>query len=249
MKHEDQNIEYKQSWREEYLKWICGFANADGGRMLIGVKDDKDGNEISVSDDKIYIANVGSLPDDWTVKRLLGKHSSRPRNPTIAGCVYLTGMIETLGRGIRKVFDECKRHGCPPPMYEVSAGDPGDIMVRIDAAPDAVVESVEPQEAKTIGAKVEGRVGAESGQSRGRVEAGSVTIRERIIAALQSGELSKAGIAEAVGLKCVSGHLNRTVRALLDDGVISATLKDKPASRLQKYRLVRNDMERGVSTK
>ena len=39
MKHEDQNIEYKQSWREEYLKWICGFANADGGRMLIGVKD------------------------------------------------------------------------------------------------------------------------------------------------------------------------------------------------------------------
>ena len=25
---EDQNIEYKQSWRDEYLKWICGFANA-----------------------------------------------------------------------------------------------------------------------------------------------------------------------------------------------------------------------------
>ena len=46
MKHEDQNIEYKQSWKEEYLKWICGFANADGGRMLIGVKDDKEGNEI-----------------------------------------------------------------------------------------------------------------------------------------------------------------------------------------------------------
>jgi len=25
---EDQNTEYKQSWREEYLKWICGFDNA-----------------------------------------------------------------------------------------------------------------------------------------------------------------------------------------------------------------------------
>lgn len=96
--------------------------------------------QISVSDDKLYIANVGSLPDDWTVKRLLGKHSSRPHNPTIAGCVYLTGMIETWGRGIRKVFDECKRHGCPPPVYEVSAGDPGDIQVRIDAAPDAFAD-------------------------------------------------------------------------------------------------------------
>ena len=25
---ESQNIEYKESWRDEYLKWICGFANA-----------------------------------------------------------------------------------------------------------------------------------------------------------------------------------------------------------------------------
>ncbi len=27
---ESQNIEYKESWRDEYLKWICGFANAQG---------------------------------------------------------------------------------------------------------------------------------------------------------------------------------------------------------------------------
>ncbi len=25
---ESQNIEYKQSWHDEYLKWVCGFANA-----------------------------------------------------------------------------------------------------------------------------------------------------------------------------------------------------------------------------
>lgn len=36
---ETQNIEYKQSWRDEYLKWICGFANANGGNIFIG-KDD-----------------------------------------------------------------------------------------------------------------------------------------------------------------------------------------------------------------
>ena len=35
-----QNIEYKESWRDEYLKWICGFANAQGGRIYIGVNDD-----------------------------------------------------------------------------------------------------------------------------------------------------------------------------------------------------------------
>ena len=36
---EKQNIEYKESWRNEYLKWICGFANAQGGRIYIGVDD------------------------------------------------------------------------------------------------------------------------------------------------------------------------------------------------------------------
>jgi ATP-dependent DNA helicase RecG len=37
---EDQNIEYKQAWRDEYLKWICGFANAQGGKIFIGIDDD-----------------------------------------------------------------------------------------------------------------------------------------------------------------------------------------------------------------
>ena len=40
MIEESQNIEHKESWRDEYLKWICGFANAQGGRVYIGVDDD-----------------------------------------------------------------------------------------------------------------------------------------------------------------------------------------------------------------
>ena len=36
---EQQNIEYKSSWHDDYLKWICGFANAQGGKIYIG-KDD-----------------------------------------------------------------------------------------------------------------------------------------------------------------------------------------------------------------
>lgn len=36
---ESQNIEWKESWRDEYLKWICGFANAQGGSIYIGVDD------------------------------------------------------------------------------------------------------------------------------------------------------------------------------------------------------------------
>jgi ATP-dependent DNA helicase RecG len=37
---EQQNMEYKSIWKDEYLKWICGFANAQGGRIFIGKNDD-----------------------------------------------------------------------------------------------------------------------------------------------------------------------------------------------------------------
>jgi ATP-dependent DNA helicase RecG len=36
---EQQNIEYKSSWHDDYLKWICGFANAQGGKIYIDKND------------------------------------------------------------------------------------------------------------------------------------------------------------------------------------------------------------------
>lgn len=36
---ETQNTEWKASWRDDYLKWICGFANASGGKLYIGIDD------------------------------------------------------------------------------------------------------------------------------------------------------------------------------------------------------------------
>ena len=36
---ETQCVEWKETWRDEYLKWICGFANAYGGVLTIGKND------------------------------------------------------------------------------------------------------------------------------------------------------------------------------------------------------------------
>ena len=44
---EQQNIEYKQSWHDDYLKWIAGFANSQGGTIYIGVDDQ--GNVTGIS--------------------------------------------------------------------------------------------------------------------------------------------------------------------------------------------------------
>lgn len=53
---ETQNIEYKTSWRDEYLKWICGFANANGGTIFIG-KDDN-GKTVGVDDAKKLLEEI-----------------------------------------------------------------------------------------------------------------------------------------------------------------------------------------------
>ena len=53
---ESQNIEWKESWRDDYLKWICGFANAQGGKIYIGKRDD--GTVIGVKDSKRLLEDI-----------------------------------------------------------------------------------------------------------------------------------------------------------------------------------------------
>ena len=38
---ESHNIEYKTDWRDEYLKTIAAFANTQGGKLILGISDDK----------------------------------------------------------------------------------------------------------------------------------------------------------------------------------------------------------------
>jgi len=54
-RRENQNIEWKKDWKDEYLKWVCGFANAQGGVLYIG-KDDN-GNIVG-------LANAPKLLED-----------------------------------------------------------------------------------------------------------------------------------------------------------------------------------------
>ena len=53
---ESQNVEYQESWRDEYLKWLCGFANAQGGTIYIGVDDA--GNVVGVKDVKKLMEDI-----------------------------------------------------------------------------------------------------------------------------------------------------------------------------------------------
>ncbi|MCR0206769.1 winged helix-turn-helix transcriptional regulator [[Clostridium] innocuum] len=94
--------------------------------------------QISVYEDKLYIANCGCLPENWTLENLMRKHASSPYNPNIAHVFYLAGFIESWGRGIEKICSACKNDGVPQPIYTIN---PGDIMIEFIAPEDRVIRS------------------------------------------------------------------------------------------------------------
>lgn len=83
---ETQNIEYKQSWRDEYLKWICGFANAWGGKIYIDKNDN--GNVVGVANAKKLMEDIPNKTKD-----ILGIIVDVNLNTTIKGD-YLEIIIE-----------------------------------------------------------------------------------------------------------------------------------------------------------
>lgn len=94
--------------------------------------------QISIYNDKLYIANCGHLPENWTVENLFEKHASQPFNPNIAYVFYLAGFIESWGRGIEKICTVCKNDGVFQPKFTVH---PQDIMIKFSAPEDRVVRT------------------------------------------------------------------------------------------------------------
>ena len=79
--------------------------------------------QIRIEDEAMFISNNCVLPRDWTVDTLMQPHKSMPFNPSIANAFYRAGYIEAWGRGIQKIFDECKEHGIPDPDYKLLGDD------------------------------------------------------------------------------------------------------------------------------
>jgi len=79
MKPEKQNIEFKSSWHDDYLKWVCGFANAQGGVIFIG-KDDNgvivgvDGYKKLMDDIPNKIRNYMGISVEVNLHEESGKH-------------------------------------------------------------------------------------------------------------------------------------------------------------------------------
>lgn len=103
---ESQNIEYKKTWRDEYLnrKETFFFPRAAFRELLLNAVIHKDylsttPIQIRIYKDKIRLWNDGALPKEVPVENLYKEHVSKPCNPNLANVFFKCGMIESWARG------------------------------------------------------------------------------------------------------------------------------------------------------
>lgn len=180
--------------------------------------------QISVYDDKIYIANNCRLPESWTAQYLLGKHSSQPFNPSIAHAFYLAGFIESWGRGIEKICNVCNQDGIPQPEYIVH---PTDIMVKFTTPEDRVIR-------RGFSTKDDGLEGSVTPQVSSKHPPSTPQVRAVLCAAEIAA--SRSELQEASCLSDRKHFRNMILKPLLENGLLEMTIPDKPNSSKQRYR-------------
>ncbi len=143
MNRESQNIEWKEAWHDDYLKWVSGFANAQGGIIVLGKKDD--GTPVGLKNARKLLEDLPNKIRDQL--GIMAKHPSRPYNPLIADVFFRMGMIEAWGRGIDKIRDVCRTAGLPAPVIR---NDMGGIWIEFTLSPQPVLEASEKTSEKKI---------------------------------------------------------------------------------------------------
>lgn len=111
---ENQTTEFKTSFQKEVIESVVAFANCDGGKILIGIKDNGAIVGVNITNEtlKDWINQIknNTQPqiivdiDDIAIEKLQsGNYSSRTRNRAIARAFKEAGIIERYGSGIARI--------------------------------------------------------------------------------------------------------------------------------------------------
>jgi len=122
-------------------------------------------------------------------------------------------------------------------LREISGQHPVEVTKRLRALVDQGLLGQFGATRGTFYRLVEGRSTAPERAGRVGVESGAESGAESLLAPLVQGELSASAWARACSATGVTGAFKRSLRRVMDQGLVERTVPEKPQSRLQRYRL------------
>ncbi len=190
---------------------------------------------VAFFDDRIEVENPGILMPGMTIEDMKSG-VSKIRNPVIARVFRELKLIEQWGSGVRNILRAVAKLRLPEPLvqeigmrvrFTVYLAKPHTLeKQKIGSRTKVEPDSIDPQNSR-LGSRLGSRL-------ESRLES---TLAAKVFVFLAECEEGKAGLAEKLGHKTVSGELHKQIRRLLELELIEMTIPDKPSSRLQKYRL------------
>ena len=171
--------------------------------------------QVSVYEDKIYVANDGTFPKEIDITKIYEKHRSIPFNPKIAGTFFKSGMIESWGRGFEKIKDECKKKNVPLPVINVKGNG-----IMIECFPsNRYIELLNKKNTPQ-----------DTPQDTPQVELSE----ENLLNYLATPKSTKE-ILDFFGYSDVKHFRKTYLKPLIDKGKVELSDPDKPTSKKQKY--------------
>lgn len=186
--------------------------------------------------DRLEIWNPGELPASLSPDRLRRPHASIPRNPLLAGPLFLAGYIEQAGTGTLDMIALCRDAGLKPPGFRQDGGSFVQTLWRpVPQVATPVTTPVTTQD-KAQEAKIMGDLAALLGQPATQV---TTQVAEQVAKVLRAADepAPREHLQEAVGLQNREHFRQTYLEPLVTGDWLEMTVPDKPTSRLQKYRL------------
>lgn len=200
--------------------------------------------QVILFSDRLEIWNPGELPASLTPDRLTRPHASIPRNPLLAGPLFLAGYIEQAGTGTLDMIALSRDAGLKAPEFRQDGGQfvqtlwrpiPTSTGQATGQATQQVTPQVTPQVNLAQAKHLEKLALALD------VPAPQVTpqVTGQVAKLLQAAEApqSREELQAQVGLADRKHFREALLNPLLAAGWLEMTIPEVPKSRLQKYRL------------
>ena len=189
---------------------------------------------LAIYDDRIEIINPGRLPVELTPETIFLPHSSYPHNPLIAQVLYLTTFLDKWGSGVGRIMELCKEANAPEPFYTVGTNE----VILTFPRPQNIAKSVSDSVSQSVSSQQVCSKSAVSWQQV--IETYSLDSAltwdkiEPFLQQVKSPRLLKE-ILNALGYNDPYYFKKTFINPLIQAGIISMTIPDKPTSSNQKY--------------